>query len=149
MGYCYQLVPISAKFVREVEDLAPGALDAYILDNYPEAEERCPFLWRLHKLPQVFLGGEAPEEAFLFGKPLFNRPETQKSFEPLSPYVVNRRSVGVLIDWWSLWLKEEEVERQSKIMSRRSKKDVGWMRERLRLLRILERRCSLYILYVT
>ena len=149
MGYCYQLAPTSAKFVREVEDLAPETLDAYILEKYPEAEPEHPFLWRLFRTPQIYLGGAAPMEAFQYGKPLFNRPETQDVFARVSPYVVNRRRVGVLIDGWSFRLKEEEAGRRSKKMSRRYGEYAGWVRERLRLLRIAERRCPLYILYVT
>ena len=42
-----------------------------------------------------------------------------------------------------------EIDQRSKKMSRHSKDYVGWIRERLRLLRILEWRCALSILYVT
>ena len=146
MGYCYQLAPTSAKFVREVEDMAPEALDAYILEKYPEAEPGHSFLWRLFRTPQIYLGGAAPMEAFQYGKPLFNRPETQDAFAHFSPYVVNRRSVGVLIDWWYAFMKEEENDRKTRNNRGNNTK---WVRERLRLLRIAERRCPLYILYVT
>jgi hypothetical protein len=146
MGYWYQLAPTSAKFVREVEDMAPEALDAYILEKYPDAEPEHPFLWRLFRTPQIYLGGAAPMEAFQYGKPLFNRPETQDVFARVSPYVVNRRSVGVLIDWWYAFMKEEENDRKARNNRGNNAK---WVRERLRLLRIAERRCPLYILYVT
>ncbi len=145
MGYWYQLAPTSAKFVREVEDMAPEALDAYILEKYPEAEPEHPFLWRLFRTPQIYLGGAVPMEAFQYGKPLFNRPETQDVFARVSPYVVNRRSVGVLIDWWYAFMKEENDRKTRNNRGNNAK----WVRERLRLLRIAERRCPLYILYVT
>ena len=146
MGYWYQLAPTSAKFVREVEDLAPEALDAYILEKYPDAEPEHPFLWWLFRTPQIYIGGAAPMEAFQYGKPLFNRPETQDAFAHFSPYVVNRRSVGVLIDWWYAFMKEEENDRKAR---NKRGNNAKWVRERLRLLRIAERRCPLYILYVT
>ena len=148
MGYWYQLAPTSAKFVREVEDLAPEALDAYILEKYPEAEPKHPFLWRLFRTPQIYLGGAAPMEAFQYGKPLFNRPETQDVFARVSPYVVNRRSVGALVEWWYSYLKEGEAQRRAR-KRRESSEMERWVRERLRLLRIMEQRCSLFILYVS
>lgn len=92
-----------------------------------------------------YLFGEAPMEAFRYGKPLFNRPETHDAFAHFSPYVVNRRSVGVLIDWWYAYLKEAENDRKTRDNSGNS---ANWVRERLRLLRIVERRRPLFILYV-
>ena len=152
MGYWYQLAPTSAKFVREVEDLTPEALDAYILEKYPEADPGKPFLWRLSRTPQIYLGSATPMEAFQYGKPLFNRQETQDAFVHRFPYVVNRRSVGVLIEWWTMSLKEE-VDNRNRRHSKEARRSAAdcerWTRERLRLLRILERRCSVFILYVT
>lgn len=84
-------------------------------------------------------------EAFQYGKPLFNRPGTQDAFAHFSPYVVNRRSVGVLIDWWYAYMKEEDNDRKTR---NRRGNSANWVRDRLRLLRIMERRCPLFILYV-
>ena len=152
MGYAYHLAPVSARFVREAEDLPPEALNAYILEKYsegmPEKARERAFLWRLYRMPQIYLGGAAPKEASQYGKPLFNIPETQESFARNSPYVVNRRSVGALIEWWHSCLKEEEAQRRAR-KKRGSSETERWTRERLRLLRIMERRCSLFLLYVS
>ena len=148
MGYYYHLAPTSARFVREVENLSSEELDDYILGKFPGTIAKWPFLWRLQRMPQVFLGRPTIDAAFRCGKPLFNRWETQKSFEYYSPYVVDRKGFGILINIWYIWLNEEMEKRASRPSRKMDKGSwIVWMREHLRLLRILERRCSLFILY--
>ena len=147
MGHWYRLTPISVKFAREVENLTPKELDAYVLGNLIKVDEENSFGWYLCRVPHIFFGREIPSEAFQYGKPLFNRPETQNKFYRLSPYVVNRMSIGVLIAWGDAYLQEERAVLQYKKKSRECEENIKWIRERLRLLRILERRYSLFILY--
>lgn len=148
MGYSYQLVPTTAQFVHEVEDLTPEALAAYILGKYPDVAPERPFLQWLVQTPQEHLGKWIPKEAFQYGKPLFNRKETQDSFEPMTPYVVNRRSVGVLMDWYYMDMKEEEAKRQTGT-EREPSGTLQWAQERFDCLCDLEKRHSLFILYVS
>lgn len=147
MGYWHRLTPISAKFVREVENLTPESLDAYLLGRDSKVDEENPFGRHLCQVAHVFLGRDIPSEAFQYGKPLFNRPETQEKFWNFSPYVVTRRSLGILIDCWYGYLVEAENVNQYKKANKEHKEYIDLLNERLRTLRILERRFTLFILY--
>ncbi len=130
MGYQYQLAPTSAQFVHEIESMPPEALDAHMRKKFPQTDIVNPFLHYLFLMPHIYIGNAAPKEAF----PTDIRSncwETQRVFDHFSPYVVNRRSVEMLIEIWT------------------GEDNSRWEQEILRRLRIPSRRCNLFILYVT
>ncbi len=140
MGYDYYLRPVTAAFVKEIEDLTPEALAAYMKPRLPAAirdrEARNPFLSYLFSPSVLYLGGDVAWDIPASGKPLFNCMETQAAMALAMPYVIDHKGMERLREQYDRWQKEDSVVW-----------NVRRCRRRLRWLRSVERRYLLAVIF--
>ncbi len=140
MGDFYNLRPVTADFIKAIEDLTPDALSAYMMPRL-SAETRSrasnPFIAWLFSPSAIYLGREMDWDIPASGKPLFNRPETQDIMAQITPYVIDRKGLALLRLYYQHLLEETT-----------DALGIRWYRKDILCLRSIERRYTLAILFV-
>jgi hypothetical protein len=148
MSYCGFIQPVNADGVREIENLAIDELKQYMLTqkmkdvdkkNYtPDFFDVLNVIGKVHSDRSVYMAGWFPafERCCEMGKPLFNKPETQRQFSYFKPFVTGTTGIQFL----------QSVFEES-MLSSESKKEQEYFRIIFHELLEVERGNDLFLIY--